>query len=134
MRCGVLGPLEVREDGGALLVVPGAKERRLLGLLVAAHPAAVTVDRLMDQLWDGSPPPTARKSLHAHVVRLRTALEPDRAPRSPGRYVIRREDGYVLSLGSHEIDARELSELAVQGRALLSSGDEAAARSTLQRA
>ena len=134
MRCGVLGPLEVREDGGGLLVVPGAKERRLLALLVAAHPAAVTVDRLIDQLWEGRAPPTARKSLHAHVVRLRTALEPTRVPGSPGRYVVRREDGYVLTLARHEIDAAEFGDLCSKGRALLSSGDVTAARSTLQRA
>ena len=48
MRCGVLGSLEVRDDGGTLLAVPGAKERRLLAMLVAAPPTAVTVDRLVD--------------------------------------------------------------------------------------
>ena len=96
MRCGVLGSLEVRDDRGALLPVPGAKERRLLAMLVAAHPAAVTVDRLVDQLWDGDAPPSARKSLQAHVVRLRSTLEPGRPRGSPGRFITLREDGYVL--------------------------------------
>ena len=61
------------------LNVPGAKERHLLAALAAAFPAAVSVDQLLETLWDGAPPRTGRKSLQAHVVRLRTALEPGRA-------------------------------------------------------
>ena len=64
--------------------VPGAKERHLLAVLAAAYPALVTVDRLLEALWDGAPPRTGRKSLQAHVVRLRTALEPDRPRDRPG--------------------------------------------------
>ena len=48
---------------------------------------------LVESLWDGDPPPSARKSLQAHVVRLRSALEPDRPQGSTGRYVVRRGHG-----------------------------------------
>src|SRR5687767_3672098 len=104
MRCNVLGPLEVLDDGGRPVAVPGAKERRLLAILVAAHPTAVSVDRLLDDLWEGAPPPSAAKSLQAHVVRLRTSLEPDRPRGSPGRYVVRSPAGYVLTLARSGID------------------------------
>ena len=134
MRCGVLGSLEVRDDGGTLLAVPGAKERRLLAMLVAAHPTAVTVDRLVDQLWDGDAPLTARKSLQAHVVRLRSALEPGRPRGSPGRFITLREDGYVLSAARTELDVLEFGDLCARGRAMLSSSDPAAARSALTEA
>ena len=134
MRCGVLGSLEVRDDGGTLLAVPGAKERRLLAMLVAAHPAAVTVDRLVDQLWDGDPPPSARKSLQAHVVRLRSALEPGRPRGSPGRFITLREDGYVLSAARTELDVQQFADLCARGRAMLSSADPAAAGSALAEA
>ena len=134
MRCGVLGTLEVRDDGGGVLSVPGAKERRLLAMLIAAHPAAVTVDRLVDQLWDGDPPPSARKSLQAHVVRLRSTLEPGRPRGSPGRFITRREDGYVLGAARTELDVLEFSDLCARGRAMLSSGDPTTGRSALAQA
>ena len=134
MRCGVLGSLEVRDDGGAVLAIPGAKERRLLAMLVAAYPTAVTVDRLVEQLWDGDSPPTARKSLQAHVVRLRSTLEPGRPRGSPGRFITRREDGYVLGAARTELDVLEFSDLCARGRAMLSSGDPAAARAALDEA
>ncbi|MGZ8742470.1 MAG: nSTAND1 domain-containing NTPase [Nocardioides sp.] len=134
MRCGVLGPLEVHDDGGEVLVVPGAKERRLLAMLIAAHPSAVSVDRLVDQLWDGHPPPTARKSLQGRVVRLRSTLEPGRPHGSPGRFITRREDGYVLAATQAELDVLEFSDLCSRGRAMLSAGDPVSSKSALTQA
>lgn len=131
MRCAVLGPLDVIGDDGQAIRVVGAKERQLLAVLAAACPAVVSVDRLLELLWDGDPPPTARKSLQAHVVRLRSALEPDRPRGSPGRYVVRRGTGYALALGREELDSIAFTEATARGRALLSSGDPAGARAIL---
>lgn len=130
MRCGVLGPLEVL-DGERFVAVPQAKERRLLGILVAAYPAAVSIDRLLDDLWEGRPPPTARKTLQAHVMRLRNALEPDRPHGSAGRYVIRSPGGYVLGVPRSDIDALSFVDSVARGRALLSTGDFAGAKAVL---
>ncbi|UOY01171.1 AfsR/SARP family transcriptional regulator [Blastococcus sp. PRF04-17] len=89
MRIAVLGPLEVTDDGSPV-AVPGGKERLLLAVLTAHAPSVVSADRLVDALWDGDAPPSARKSLQAHVVRLRSALEPGRPRGSSGRHVVRR--------------------------------------------
>ena len=134
MRCGVLGPLEVRGENGALLDVPGAKERLLLALLTASSPHVVTVEQLTEQLWDGSPPPSSHKSLQSAVVRLRTALEPGRPRGSPGRYVVRRQRGYALVLDREELDATAFADRVSRGRALLASGDPAAADRLLREA
>ena len=129
MRFGVIGPLEVWSDDLTAVAVPGAKERLLLGVLVAAAPGVMSTDRLADALWDGAPPVTARKSLQAHVVRLRSALEPERPRGSPGRYVVRRGAGYALAVDRGAIDALQIGDLAARGRAQLASGDaEEAAR------
>jgi DNA-binding SARP family transcriptional activator/WD40 repeat protein len=131
----VLGTLVVEAGtaGGPAveLVVPGAKERALLGRLLVCPGRAVPVDLLVDDLWDGSPPPTARKSLQAHVVRLRTALEPERARGSPGRYVVHRRDGYLAAVGPEEFDVGLATAEADAGRALLASGDAARGREHL---
>lgn len=134
MRCAVLGPLEVRRDDDAVVTIPGAKERRLLAVLAAACPTSVHVDRLLETLWDGAPPRTGRKSLQAHVVRLRSALEPGRMPGSPGQYVVRRHDGYALALDRERLDATAFADLAARGRALLSAGDADSADALLRRA
>lgn len=131
MRCGVLGPLQVL-DGERSVAVPQAKERRLLGILVAAHPAAVSIDRLLEDLWAGAPPPTARKTLQAHVMRLRNALEPDRPHGSAGKYVIRSPSGYVLGVPRSDIDALSFVDSVARGRALLSIGDFTGAKAALE--
>ena len=89
MRIAVLGPLEVLTEGSVPVVVPGAKERLLLAVLTAAAPGVVSAECISESLWDGAPPASARKSLQAHLVRLRSALEPDRPKGSTGRYVVR---------------------------------------------
>jgi DNA-binding SARP family transcriptional activator len=134
MQLAVLGPLEVRGDDDKVVAVPGAKERRLLAVLAAASPASVSADRLLEALWDGAPPRTGRKSLQAHVVRLRTALEPDRPTGSPGRHVVRRHDGYALALDRENLDATAFADLAARGRALLAAGEVDAADDLLARA
>ena len=127
MRIGVVGPLEVLTDEAAPVAVPGTKERLLLAVLVSAAPAAVSTDRLAEVLWDGEAPTSARKSLQAHVVRLRTALEPDRPRGSAGRYVVRRGPGYALAVDRRDIDALRMTELVGRGHASLASGDTAEA-------
>lgn len=134
MQCAVLGPLEVRGDDDRVVRVPGAKERHLLAVLAAAFPASVSVDQLLESLWNGAPPRTGRKSLQAHVVRLRTALEPGRPAGSPGRYVVRRHAGYALAIERDRLDATAFADLAARGRALLSAGDAAGAAPLLREA
>ncbi|MGY1807103.1 BTAD domain-containing putative transcriptional regulator [Blastococcus sp. SYSU D00669] len=127
MRFAVIGPLEVRTPDAAPVAVPGAKERLLLAVLAAGAPAVVGTDRIVECLWDGAPPPTARKSLQAHVVRLRSALEPGRPRGSSGRYVVRRGPGYALAVDRADLDALHFGDLAGRGRARLAGGatDEA---------
>jgi DNA-binding SARP family transcriptional activator/WD40 repeat protein len=131
MRIAVLGSLEVRSDALAPVPVPGAKERLILAVLTAAAPGAVSADRLIETVWNGDPPPTARKSLQAHLVRLRSALEPDRPRGSSGRYIVRRGPGYALALDRSSIDALRIGDLAARGRAELASGQAAEALRSL---
>src|SRR5688572_26897737 len=123
MRIAVLGPLEVQTDDLAPVPVPGAKERLLLAALAARAPGVVSTDSLIETLWDGDPPASARKSLQAHVVRLRSSLEPERPKGSTGRYVVRRGTGYALTVDRSSIDALHIGDLAARGHARLASGD-----------
>jgi DNA-binding SARP family transcriptional activator/WD40 repeat protein len=123
MRIAVLGPLEVTTDDGGPVALAGAKERLLLAVLATSCPEVVSADALADALWDGDLPSSARKSLQAHVVRLRTALEPGRPAGSTGRYVLRRGTGYALAVGRADLDALLIADRAARGHALLAAGD-----------
>lgn len=135
MQFRVLGTLEVVTGAPPVpLAVPGGMERALLGRLLACPGSVVTVDTLMEDLWDGLPPRTARKSLQVHVVRLRSTLEPERPRGSPGRYLVRRGDGYALAVAVEDVDAGRARVLAASGRAAQAAGDPARAYELLHEA
>ncbi|WP_246080113.1 BTAD domain-containing putative transcriptional regulator [Nonomuraea mesophila] len=73
MEYRILGPIEVVRDG-LVLPVPAAKLRTLLAALLVNANDVVTVDTLIDQLWNHNPPDGARNTLQNYVLRLRRLL------------------------------------------------------------
>ncbi|WP_020519283.1 AfsR/SARP family transcriptional regulator [Catelliglobosispora koreensis] len=109
LEFGVLGPLLIRRDG-APVELSSAMLRRLTAILLAKAGIALTADTLIDALWDGSPPPTARKTLQVYVHRLRQALGGEETvPRGP--------DGYRLCLDQGSLDAQEFLDLLAKAEA-----------------
>jgi DNA-binding SARP family transcriptional activator len=111
MEFRVLGPLGVLSDEGDV-PVRGAQQRRLLAVLLAHAGAVVSMDRLVDELWDGRPPAGAAQNLWTSVARLRRLLaaaggEPMLATRAPG---------YVLQVGPEQVDAGRFELLLAQAR------------------
>nr|WP_246326609.1 BTAD domain-containing putative transcriptional regulator [Actinomycetospora corticicola] len=75
--------------------------------MAVAEGEVVPVDRLVDDLWAGEPPPRALAGLQAHVSHLRRALEPDRAPRTPATVLVSAAGGYALHA---ELDVTRVRE------------------------
>jgi hypothetical protein len=75
LGCGVefwiLGPVEVW-DGAHRLEVGGPKPRTLLAALLVHANRVVATDRLIDELWGETPPPTARNVLQCCLERSLT--------------------------------------------------------------
>ncbi|MEU7580310.1 BTAD domain-containing putative transcriptional regulator [Streptomyces sp. NPDC041068] len=68
-----LGPLELwQRDRQCPL--GSVKERCVLAVLIHARGEPVTVDTLIDRVWDTDPPPTAQSTLHAYLSRVRGRL------------------------------------------------------------
>ncbi len=86
------------------------------------------MDRLLDALWDSSPPPSALTSLQVMVHRLRRALGPDQT-----RLVTERR-GYRLTVGAGELDLTCFEELAAQAREALGRHDYPGAAADLRQA
>lgn len=97
------GPLGARVAGGEA-ELGGPRQRAVLGMLVAASGRVVSVDRFLEDLWSGEPPPKALGALQAYVSHLRRLLEPDRAPRTPASVLISAPPGYALALPVPQVD------------------------------
>lgn len=112
MELGVLGSLQVRQDG-APVAIPGSKPRAILTMLGLHDGSVVPAETLVELLWGHDPPRTAAKALQTHISSLRRALG----------------DGFVLTQGAgwvlaeSEVDASRYKSAARLGRDAAAAGD-----------
>jgi predicted ATPase/DNA-binding SARP family transcriptional activator len=123
----LLGPLEVSGPGGALRL-SGARQRAVFALLALRAPEVVSQSHLVDALWGDEPPPTAIKTLHSHVARIRQAL----TAIGLGDLLVTREPGYALALPPDSLDAVTFDKHTRAGRRAMQSGDTAGATTALR--
>ena len=105
----MLGPLEARV-GGLPVGLGGPKQRALVALLLLQANDVVPLDRLIDELWEGAPPPSAPAYVQNCVSRLRKLLGAEtfetRAP------------GYRLRIDPDAIDAGRFERLVREARGM----------------
>ncbi|CQD16814.1 putative ATPase [Mycobacterium lentiflavum] len=112
VELGVLGPLQVRQDGTPV-AIPGAKPRAILTMLGLHDGSVVPADALIKLLWGDDPPRTAAKALQTHISALRRALG----------------DGFVVTEGAGwrldgaDVDASRYKSAAKTGRDAAAVGD-----------
>ncbi|WP_396928104.1 BTAD domain-containing putative transcriptional regulator [Mycolicibacterium sp.] len=104
VQVAVLGPVRAWH-GSVPADVGGPRQRSLLARLVLAKGQVVSVDRLIDDLWHGEPPPKALSALQAYVSHLRRVLEPGRERRAPAAVIVSAAPGYRLALPTDAVDA-----------------------------
>ncbi|MEV6019563.1 MULTISPECIES: AfsR/SARP family transcriptional regulator [unclassified Streptomyces] len=145
MDIDVLGALDVRENG--VSVAPTApKPRQVLALLAVHADRVVPVASLIEELWSGRPPRSARTTLQTYVLQLReligAALARTAAPQpapghgspgdgpggGPGRrsakdVLVTLPGGYLLAAGGGTSDVREFDRLAGLGYRAMDAGD-----------
>lgn len=124
MRIDVLGPIQVTVDGAAVQLA-GQRQRALLAALTLELSRVVSVDRLVDVLWDADPPPTARVKVQAHVSALRQTIGHDTT--NVGGPLMTRPPGYVLCGEGIELDLAEFDTLTAQAKDASVSRQSAAA-------
>ncbi|MFG3207870.1 BTAD domain-containing putative transcriptional regulator [Streptomyces sp. NPDC048192] len=142
MDIDVLGALDVRENG--VSIAPTApKPRQVLALLALHADRVVPVASLIEELWSGRPPRSARTTLQTYVLQLRELIAAALA-RDPGQQdgaggqrrtakevLLTLPGGYLLSSGGGTIDVREFERLAGLGYRAMDAGDFAGASRTL---
>src|ERR1700729_3043971 len=143
MEFRILGPVEVCE-GDRTVALGGDKQRALLAILLLHANEVVSADRLIDDLWGERPPPTALRTLHAHVSRLRKALDHragaplhgagDHPVEGSDGVLVTRGHGYLLRVAPGELDLDEFTGLIERGRHALASGEPERAATVLREA
>ena len=104
LRVAVLGPLEASVDG-APVDLGSRKQRAVLGVLTALAPAAVPVERLVDEIWGAAGPANPVRSLQVYVSALRNALG------EYGDRLVTEGRAYRLAAEGVEVDADVFSRL-----------------------
>ena len=102
MELRILGPFEV-VDGGRAVDLGGGRQRALLALLALHAGEALSVDRIVDELWAAKPPETARKIVQVYVSALRKALGEAAIATLAG--------GYALQLPRGAVDLERFEDL-----------------------
>jgi DNA-binding SARP family transcriptional activator/streptogramin lyase len=124
----ILGPLEVLEDG-LPLALGRLKERTVLAVLLLHANEFVSRERLIDELWGTSPPPTARKAVNVYISKLRQTLT-----RNGHDPIATAEGGYRLVVSPDLLDAERLRNLIAQARGCIADSESDAASQLLQEA
>ena len=115
----LLGPLEALVDG-VPAPIGGQRPRALLAVLALSAGTGVTTERLIDTIWDGTPPAGAPNSVQVYVSRLRKALQ------VPDQTVLRSvSGGYLLDVPRDAVDVLHFERLAAAGHDAILDGDPA---------
>ncbi|WP_345526270.1 BTAD domain-containing putative transcriptional regulator [Nocardioides endophyticus] len=113
MEVSVLGPVEV-SLAGAPVDLGTPKQRALVAALALSRGWPVSVDGIVDLLWEDHAPPGVTATLQAYVSQLRRVMEPDRARRAPATVLVTVAPGYALRVPDESVDAYRF-EQAVTG-------------------
>ncbi|HEX4088358.1 MAG TPA: BTAD domain-containing putative transcriptional regulator [Trebonia sp.] len=109
MQVAILGPLEVNDDGGAPVVISGARLRDLIVRLALAGGRPVSTGELGDAVWGDEPPADLANALQTLVSRARRALGGAQA-------VEQSAAGYRLAITPGDVDALRFERLLGEGR------------------
>jgi DNA-binding SARP family transcriptional activator len=125
MEFRILGALEV-QDAGRPVSLGAQKQRAVLAVLLLHANELVTSERLLEDVWSDGPPPTARTALQGYVSRLRKALGPN--------FIRTHDAGYMLELGTQQVDAQRFERLLDESRSVRAEGDATRAAAMLSEA
>ncbi|MFD4637347.1 BTAD domain-containing putative transcriptional regulator [Lentzea sp. NPDC058436] len=117
----LLGPLEVIYSGKPVKV-GGARQRKLLAILLINANRVVSVDQLVDELWQ-DPPRSVRQQIHNAVGGLRRSL----ADAAGEVRIVRTDVGYRLEVLPESIDFQRFSDLARRADSAKARGELSAA-------
>jgi len=126
----ILGPLEVSNGPAGKFDVPPGRQQIVLSALLSEANRVVSIEHLIDAIWEDDPPSTARTQVQICVSSLRRDL---------GRIgcaeaIITRMPGYVLQVAFGQLDSQLFAQLSAKADVLSRTGEAAAAAAALRQA
>ncbi|WP_232292728.1 AfsR/SARP family transcriptional regulator [Saccharopolyspora erythraea] len=109
MRIRLLGPAELLRADGSTAGLGAAKRRSVLAALALDLNRVVSMDRLLDVVWEGSPPLSAKAALQGHIAQLRKVL-------GDGVELVTRSPGYQLVADRSQLDVTRFEDLLAEAR------------------
>jgi DNA-binding SARP family transcriptional activator len=115
----VLGTLEA-SVGGRWVALGKSRQLTVLALLLLHANRSVSIDRLVEGVWNGIPPKTATEQIQTCVWRLRRRFAQD-------SLIGRTASGYVLNIPAERVDVGVFERLVVAAEIARTAGDNTAA-------
>jgi DNA-binding SARP family transcriptional activator/predicted negative regulator of RcsB-dependent stress response len=117
-----LGPVELRA-GGKVVGPGGPKAKALLAALTIHVRQVVSIDRLVDLVWDERPPSSASALVHQYVSQIRRSF----AAADAKDVLTTRAPGYLLQLDADQLDIEVFAGLTRAAADAEQAGDPARA-------
>lgn len=105
----ILGPLEVT-TGSTPVPIPSGRQQTILGLLLLDANRVVSGDRLVDAVWHGDPPPTARSQIQNCVSALRQIFRNLGVPNP----LVTSPPGYLMHVPGLRLDVAAFEQLVAR--------------------
>ncbi|WP_051877382.1 AfsR/SARP family transcriptional regulator [Streptomyces natalensis] len=95
------------------IAIGGARQRTILALLLLNPGRIVSVDTLVETVWNGRPPATARTQVAICIAALRKRFKDEGCDDD---VIVTAHPGYLLALENHFVDAVEFERLMLHAQ------------------
>ncbi|KAB1162077.1 AfsR/SARP family transcriptional regulator [Micromonospora sp. AMSO12t] len=129
IRFQLLGPLEITGSTGPVLLT-SARQRTVLAMLLIEAPCPVTMDRLVEAVWEDDPPSTARNQIQICISRLRQTFRQNGST----DLIETTASGYLLRTSESSIDVGAFRSFTEAARRAESAGQLADSVQHMRRA
>ncbi|GAA0428017.1 SARP family transcriptional regulator [Acrocarpospora corrugata] len=113
----ILGQIQALSENGPV-DIGHARERHLLAILLLTPGQPVSLNSLIDRIWDGNPPAEARSQIYPPMSRLRKRLA------KSGTKLLTRSGAYVLETEPDSVDLHRFRRLRTRARTAEKNGDD----------
>jgi DNA-binding SARP family transcriptional activator len=118
----ILGPLEAHHDGQQVRI-GGPRQQIALAMMLLEPGKVISLSRLIDAMWDGEPPATARSQVQICISNLRRTIAAVGGP----DVIDTHSHGYLIRVADGTLDLREFEAAVAAGRKSLAAGNPAEA-------
>lgn len=115
MEFRLLGPVDV-VVGGRVRDAGPPRQRLVLAILAAEAGRAVSVESLIDRVWDEPSPKHPRRTLQVYLSRIRQLMCNSNVSGFPPVAVVRRSGGYLLDVAPERVDVHRFLRLISHAR------------------